>query len=86
MIHPCCYCLSCFLEFPETRVTWGKSSNMLHYYFVRFSSEPEYFESSESEHLVVVLAIVDGDEVGEQLLFGGEGGVGSNPIFGIAHR
>ena len=59
---------------------------MFHHNLIWFSLEPEYFESSESEHLVVVLAIVDGDEVGEQLLFGGEGGVGSNPIFGIAHR
>ena len=72
VIHLCSYCFSCLFVLSETRIAGGKGSDMFHDYFIRFCFESEYFESSESQHLVLVLAVFDWEEIGEELLLSRE--------------
>ena len=85
MVHSCCDCLCCLFVLSITWIAWSEGSNMLHYYFIWFSSEPEDLEPAKWKHLIVILSIIDGKEVGEELLFCGEGGISSNPVLSIAH-
>ena len=85
VIHFCGYCFGSLFVLSETRVAGGEGSDMFHDYFGRFCFESGYFESAKGQHLVLVLAVFDGKEVGEKLLLGGEGGVSGDPVLGIAH-
>lgn len=75
----------CLLVLWEAWVVGGEDADMFDHYFIGLCSEPVDFESAQCQHFVVHFSIVDGDEIGEQLLFGGEGAVGGDPVFCISH-
>lgn len=85
VVHLCGYSFGSLFVLSEARVAGSEGSDMFHDYLVRFCFESEYFESSKGQHLVLVLAVFNGKEIGEELLLGGEGGVSGNPVLGIAH-
>jgi hypothetical protein len=53
--------------------------------FVGFGAEAVDFEATQGQHLVAALPIVDGDEVGQQLLLAREGLVRSHPVLAVPH-
>ena len=63
-----CNCPCCLIELSQTVVNGRKGSNMLHDDLVWLSSEAEYLEAADGEHLVGVLAVINRDELVEELL------------------
>lgn len=79
-------CLACgLLVLREARVVGSEDADMFDDDFVGFSSKAVDFEATQCEHFVVAFAVVDGDEVGEELVFGGKGGVCGHPVLAVSH-
>jgi len=79
-------CLAgCLLVLGEAGVVGGEDADVFDDDFVGLGGEAVDFEAAEGEHFVGGFAVVDGDEVGEELLLGGEGVVGGDPVLGVAH-
>lgn len=80
----CCFA-SGLLVFREARVVGSEDAHMFDDDFVGFSPKAVDFEATQGQHFVVAFAIVDGDEVCEELLFRGKGSISSDPILGVSH-
>ena len=85
MVKSSCNCLRRFLILLEAWIVGSECADMLHNDIIGFGAEPEYFEATKSQHLVMVLTIIDRHESIEELLFRWEGNVSCHPVFCIAH-
>ena len=85
MVDPRCGFARCLLVLRKARIVWREDAHVFDNYLVWFSPEAVDFESAEGQHFVGAFAVVDGNEVRQQLLFGGEAVVGGHPIFCVSH-
>jgi hypothetical protein len=67
------------------RVIGGVYADVFHDHLVGLAAEAVDLEPAEAQHLVGVLAVVNGDEALQQFLLVGEGTVHVDPVLAVAH-